>query len=88
VKSKEEKERPQWILISFLQTCKVFIIACVLLLLQKLLKIRGEKREWLRKRNIGLRKCSIYIEWDFTHPQKRMKFYYFQVNEWNWRTSS
>jgi hypothetical protein len=36
----------------------------------------------------GLRKCGIYIQWNFTQPQKRMKFCHLQVNGWNWRTSS
>jgi hypothetical protein len=27
----------------------------------------------------GLRKCGIYIEWNFTQPQKRMKFCHLQV---------
>jgi hypothetical protein len=36
----------------------------------------------------GLRKCSIYTQWNFTQPQWRMKFYHSQVNGWNWRTSS
>jgi hypothetical protein len=34
----------------------------------------------------GLRKCGIYIQWNFIQSQ-RMKFYHLQVNEWNWRTS-
>jgi hypothetical protein len=37
--------------------------------------------EWLRK-------CDIYTQWNFTHPQKKIKFYHLQVNRWNWRTSS
>jgi hypothetical protein len=36
----------------------------------------------------GLRKCSIYTQWNFTQPQRRMKFCHSQVNVWNWRTSS
>jgi hypothetical protein len=36
----------------------------------------------------GLRKCGIYIQWNFIWPQRRMKFCHLQVNEWNWRTSS
>jgi hypothetical protein len=35
----------------------------------------------------GLRKCGIYIQWNFTQPQRRMKFCHLQVNGWNWRTS-
>jgi hypothetical protein len=35
----------------------------------------------------GLRKCGIYIQWNFIQPQKRMKFCYLKVNGWNWRTS-
>jgi hypothetical protein len=34
----------------------------------------------------GSRKCDIYIQWNFTHPWRRMKSYYLQVNGWNWRT--
>jgi hypothetical protein len=36
----------------------------------------------------GLRKCGIYTQWNFTQPQRRMKFCHFQVSGWNWRTSS
>jgi hypothetical protein len=36
----------------------------------------------------GLRKCGIYTQWDFTQPQRRMKFYHSQVKGWNWITSS
>jgi hypothetical protein len=32
------------------------------------------------------RKC-IYTQWNFAQPQRKMKFYHSQVNEWNWRTS-
>jgi hypothetical protein len=35
----------------------------------------------------GLRKCGIYIQWNFTQPWRRMKSYHSQVNGWNWRTS-
>jgi hypothetical protein len=35
----------------------------------------------------GLRKCGIYPPWNFTQPQRRMKFCHSQVNGWNWRTS-
>jgi hypothetical protein len=35
---------------------------------------------------IGLRKCGIYTQWNFTPPQRRMKFCHSQVNGWNWRT--
>jgi hypothetical protein len=28
----------------------------------------------------GLRKCGIYTQWDFSQPQKRMKFCHLQVN--------
>jgi hypothetical protein len=34
------------------------------------------------------RKCGIYIQWNFIHPQRKMKFCNLQVNRWNWRTSS
>jgi hypothetical protein len=33
----------------------------------------------------GLRKCSIYIQWNILPPKRRMKFYHFQVNELNWK---
>jgi hypothetical protein len=36
----------------------------------------------------GLRKCDTYTQWNFTQPQRRMKFCHLQVNGWNWRTSS
>jgi hypothetical protein len=36
----------------------------------------------------GLRKCGIYTQWNFTQPQRRMKFCHLQVNGWNWRMSS
>jgi hypothetical protein len=36
----------------------------------------------------GLRKCVIYIQWNFIQSQGRMKFCCLQVNGWNWRTSS
>jgi hypothetical protein len=36
----------------------------------------------------GLRKCGIYMQWNFTQPQRRMKFCCLHVNGWNWRTSS
>jgi hypothetical protein len=36
----------------------------------------------------GLRKCGIYTQWNFTQPQRRMKFCGSQANGWNWRTSS
>jgi hypothetical protein len=32
-------------------------------------------------------KCSIYTQWDYTQPQRRIKFCHLQVNGWNWRTS-
>jgi hypothetical protein len=35
----------------------------------------------------GLRKCCIYTQWNFTKPQRRMKFCHLQVNGWNWRAS-
>jgi hypothetical protein len=35
-----------------------------------------------------LRKCDIYIQWNFIWLQKRIKFCHLQVNGWNWRTSS
>jgi hypothetical protein len=31
----------------------------------------------------GLKKCGIYKQWNFTQPQRRMKFCYLQVNGWN-----
>jgi hypothetical protein len=36
----------------------------------------------------GLRKCGIHTQWNFTQPQRRMKFCHSQVTGWNWRTSS
>jgi hypothetical protein len=33
------------------------------------------------------KQCDIYRQWNFTQPQKRMKFCHSQVNGWNWRTS-
>jgi hypothetical protein len=36
----------------------------------------------------GLRKCGIYTQWNFTQPQRRMKFCHLQVNGWNCRTPS
>jgi hypothetical protein len=36
----------------------------------------------------GLRKCGIYVQWNFIQPQRRMKFCHLQKNGWNWRTSS
>jgi hypothetical protein len=36
----------------------------------------------------GLRKCGIYIQWNFAQPQRRNNFCHLQVNGWNWRTSS
>jgi hypothetical protein len=36
----------------------------------------------------GLRKCGIYIKWNFIQLQRRMKFCHLQKNEWNWRTLS
>jgi hypothetical protein len=35
----------------------------------------------------GLRKCGIYNQWNFTQPQRRMKFCHLQVNGWTWRTA-
>jgi hypothetical protein len=35
----------------------------------------------------GLRKCGIYIQWNFTQPQRRMKFCHLQVNGLNWSMS-
>jgi hypothetical protein len=32
----------------------------------------------------GLGKCDIYTQWNFIHPQRRMKFCHSQVNGWNW----
>jgi hypothetical protein len=29
------------------------------------------------------RKCGIYTQWNFTQPQRRMKFYHLQVNGWS-----
>jgi hypothetical protein len=34
------------------------------------------------------RKCDIYTQWNFTQPQRRMKFYHSKINGWNYRTSS
>jgi hypothetical protein len=34
-----------------------------------------------------LRKCGIYTQWNFTQPQRIMKFCHPKVNGWNWRTS-
>jgi hypothetical protein len=31
----------------------------------------------------GSRKCGIYTQWNFTQPQRRMKFCHSQVNGWN-----
>jgi hypothetical protein len=31
----------------------------------------------------GLRKCGIYAQWNFTQPQRRMKFCHLQVIGWN-----
>jgi hypothetical protein len=28
----------------------------------------------------GLRKCGIYTQWNFSQPQRRMKFCHLQVN--------
>jgi hypothetical protein len=36
----------------------------------------------------GLKKCGICTLWNFTEPQRRMKFCHSRVNGWNWRTSS
>jgi hypothetical protein len=36
----------------------------------------------------GLRKCRIYTKWNFTQPQRRMKFCHSQVNGGNRKTSS
>jgi hypothetical protein len=36
----------------------------------------------------GLRKCGTYIQWNSIQPQRRIKLFHFQVNGWNWRTSS
>jgi hypothetical protein len=36
----------------------------------------------------GLRNSSIYVQWNFIQPQRRMKFCHLHVNGWNWRTSS
>jgi hypothetical protein len=30
----------------------------------------------------GLRKCGIYTQWNFTQPQRRMKFCHSPVNGW------
>jgi hypothetical protein len=37
--------------------------------------------------NEWIKKCSIYTQWNFTHPWRRMKSCHSQVNEWNWRSS-
>jgi hypothetical protein len=31
----------------------------------------------------GSRKCGIYIQWNFTQPQRRTEFCHSQVNGWN-----
>jgi hypothetical protein len=31
---------------------------------------------------------GIYIQWNFTQPQRRMKCCHSQINGWNWRTLS
>jgi hypothetical protein len=31
----------------------------------------------------GLRKCGIYVQQNFTQPQRRLKFCHLQVNAWN-----
>jgi hypothetical protein len=31
----------------------------------------------------GSRKSGIYTQWNFTQPQRRMKFCHSQVNGWN-----
>jgi hypothetical protein len=36
----------------------------------------------------GLRTYGIYTQWNFTQPQRRIKFCHLQVNRWNWRTLS
>jgi hypothetical protein len=33
-----------------------------------------------------IKKMWFYVEWDFTQPQRRMKFCHLQVNGWNCRT--
>jgi hypothetical protein len=35
----------------------------------------------------GLKKCGIYIPWNFIETQRRMKFCHLHLNGWNWRTS-
>jgi hypothetical protein len=37
---------------------------------------------WKQPMN-GWRKCGIYTQWNFTQPQRRMKFCHSQVNGWN-----
>jgi hypothetical protein len=47
--------------------------------------------EWIKEMWLlmnRLRKCGIYTQWNFTQPQRRMKFCHSQVNGCNWRTSS
>jgi hypothetical protein len=40
-------------------------------------------KQWKQPRcpttDYGLRKCGIYIQWNFNQPQKRMKFFCLQV---------
>jgi hypothetical protein len=36
--------------------------------------------EWIKK-------VWHYTPWNFIQPQRRKKFFYLQVNGWNWRTS-
>jgi hypothetical protein len=31
----------------------------------------------------GSRKCGIYTQWNFTEPQRRMKFSHSQINAWS-----
>jgi hypothetical protein len=31
----------------------------------------------------GSRKCGIYTQWNFTQPQRKMKFCHLQINRWN-----
>jgi hypothetical protein len=38
--------------------------------------------------NEWIKKCGIYIQWNFIQLQKRMKFCHSQANGWNWKTSS
>jgi hypothetical protein len=52
---------------------------------RKNIKNKKKTQLMIKKRK---RKCGIYTQWNFTQLQRRMTFSHWQVNEWNWRTSS